>query len=280
MTGSLLHISFDELAITKTIDWTQSGNFFYDAAFIAKYKGSKVMLLEMTEDNLARQALAKKTGEPIQELRLNSTTLNHPHILKTIGYTKLSTGVYYLVVEYFGEMTLSHYLQTHKLAPKKVMKLAGKLADALGYLHCNGIIHSDVATCNILIDHKKNIKLFNFALSSHVGDTKILSESSGFGHERSLSPETYLYNKQSSKSDIWQLGILMYELATKEQLFSSVFYSSEAFLNMMTRKEFPAPRHQLPEILFELIQRCCCFEHEIRLSSDSVKAFCEIKHRM
>lgn len=280
MSGTLPQISLDSLKVIKPLSWVNSGNPFYEAAYLAKYQGEKVMLLQMSGDSNVRRSLQKHTGELFGELKIECNRLDHPNVLKTFGLAKISAEVYYLVVEYVGQVTLSEYLQTHSLSAKNVMKMGGKIANGLAYLHSKGIIHSDIATCNVFLDKKNNPKLFNFAMSKQLTEPKILTESCGIGHERSLSPETYLHNTVSIKSDVWQLGTLMSEMITKEQPFSVMRYNREVFDNMMRRNDVQIPRSNMPEVLYELIQRCCCFDQDNRLSADAVKAFCQIKHNL
>lgn len=277
MHPSLHCIKLSNITIFDTLNWDLSGNSLYDQVYTGKYNQENVLLFKMTTTNRARISIERKVGTFYPEIYIQQT-FKHKNILKIIGYSEIDKQSCYLVCEYFKGITLRQYLSTHKISPKKSLKLIGQISDGLIEIHKNGIIHCDVASCNILVNDKLEPKIFNFALSLQNHQTDKMNEGIGLGYKRILSPETLLDNKVSSKSDIWQLGILFYEILTSEELFPSYKYNDQEFKSLIKSKTIKIDKpKKMPREIHELICSCCIYEFDKRLNLESLSAYSKLK---
>ncbi|UZO02682.1 uncharacterized protein OCT59_021161 [Rhizophagus irregularis] len=173
--------------------------------------------------------------EIIKELKLHRKVNSHENIIYFYGITKVKDDEtievsqeikYSLVLEYADSGTLETYLNEHfnELKWNDKLKLAFQLASAVSHLHKRDIIHRDLHANNVLI-HQKNIKLADFGLSK-----KIAEASSNISKIHGVIPyvDPKVFNKNQNekykldkKSDIYSIGVLMWQISSGYQPFSS-----------------------------------------------------------
>ncbi len=178
-------------------------------------------------DTLIGRIVALKTLQPslghgewrerfLSEARILGQ-LSHPRIvsLYDVGIDE-SSGVPFLVMEYVAGQTLDRLLETARTSPQQMFAWGVALARALAYAHNRGIIHGDLKPANILVDEDGRVKLADFGiarLATHI------SESGLRGTPAFLSPEQILGQPTDGRSDLFSLGIVLYELATGQRPF-------------------------------------------------------------
>lgn len=127
-------------------------------------------------------------------------------------------GTAYLVMEYVAGNTLAHYLTQSTVPLPRACAWAADLANALGKAHTVGIIHGDVKPANIFVTAENKVKLGDFGIARFA--TQISGSGRVMGTPAYLSPEQIKGEKQDQRSDIFSLGIVLYEMVTGVRPFA------------------------------------------------------------
>ena len=156
-------------------------------------------------------------GNPFYEEALHKEfsigyRLEHPHIVRVLGWETLPDLGHCIVMEYIDGMTLRQFMEQGKLTPELARKFVCELCDALGYLHNKQIVHRDLKPENILITHNGcNVKLIDFGLSDS-DDYDVLKLPAGTRYY--LAPEALEPGQPlDCRADIFSLGIIVGEMA-------------------------------------------------------------------
>lgn len=198
----------------------------------------KILRLDFAnEDELIRR---------FQREAQSATSLTHPNIVSIydVGEEK---DIYYIVMEYVDGMTLKQYIQQfHPIPVEKVRDIMKQLTSAISHAHQNHIIHRDIKPQNILIDHDGNVKITDFGIAMALSATSITQTNSVLGSVHYLSPEQARGGMATEKSDIYSLGIVLFELLTGRLPFSGESAVSIALKHLQA--ETPALRRWNPNI--------------------------------
>ena len=149
--------------------------------------------------------------------------LNHRGIVSLYDTVRSDEDICYLVTEYVDGESLESKLKKGKLPFKKTATLIASIGDALQYAHHNGIIHRDIKPSNVLIDGEDNPHLMDFGLAKRIQDVGDTLTSMGrvMGTPAYMSPEQASGDsrKVDFRSDIYSLGVVLYEMLTGERPF-------------------------------------------------------------
>ncbi|MBD3106775.1 Stk1 family PASTA domain-containing Ser/Thr kinase [Bacillus sp. AGMB 02131] len=163
-----------------------------------------------------------------------ATSLDHPNIVNIydVGEEK---DIYYIVMEYVKGMTLKQYIQRyHHIPVEKTLHIMEQVTSAIEHAHQHGIIHRDIKPQNILIDDNDNVKITDFGIATALSATTITQTNSVLGSVHYLSPEQARGGMANKKSDVYSLGIVMFELLTGRLPFSGESAVSIALKHLQT----------------------------------------------
>ncbi|MFB6466592.1 Stk1 family PASTA domain-containing Ser/Thr kinase [Cytobacillus sp. Hz8] len=176
----------------------------------------------------------------------SATSLAHPNIVSIYDVGE-EDSIYYIVMEYVDGQTLKQYIQQY--APLKVeeaIDIMKQLTSAISHAHQNHIIHRDIKPHNILIDRNGNVKITDFGIAMALSATSITQTNSVLGSVHYLSPEQARGGTANRKSDIYSLGIVMFEMLTGRLPFSGESAVSIALKHLQS--ETPSLRRWNPNI--------------------------------
>lgn len=149
-----------------------------------------------------------------QREALAATELVHPNIV-TVYDVGEEDGMQYLVMEYVKGMDLKRYIQAHYPIPYlTVVEIMQQILSAIGLAHQHRIIHRDLKPQNILINEDGVIKIADFGIAIALSETSITQTNSMLGSVHYLSPEQARGSMATKQSDIYAIGIILYEMLT------------------------------------------------------------------
>jgi len=140
--------------------------------------------------------------------------LQHPHILPVFDYGE-SEGYPYIVMPFVVSGTLAGILRNQRLSLSEVRRVMTQIGDALSYAHARGMVHRDIKPSNMLIDESGNCLLTDFGLARMTeGEDKLTESGAVMGTPAYMSPEQGTGSTTDQRSDIYSLGIILYEMLT------------------------------------------------------------------
>ncbi|MBE2929540.1 Stk1 family PASTA domain-containing Ser/Thr kinase [Anoxybacillus flavithermus] len=198
----------------------------------------KVLRLDFVNDELFIKRFRREAQA--------ATSLNHENIV-TIYDVGEDDGIYYMVMEYVRGCTLKQYIQQHAPLPvQEALRMMDQLTGAIAHAHQNGVIHRDIKPQNILVSEDGTLKITDFGIAVALSSTTITQTNSVLGSVHYLSPEQAKGGMATEKSDIYSLGIVMFELLTGQLPFLGE--SAVAIVLKHLQTETPSVRRWNPNI--------------------------------
>ena len=215
--------------------------------------------------------------------------LNHPNIC-TIYDIGEEGGAAYIVMEFIDGQTLKHRIEGKPMRLPEVLEIAGQVADALESAHAQGIIHRDIKPANIFITRSGQAKVLDFGLAKYTAeahsaqhsgatasmptaDAQLLtSPGTAMGTIAYMSPEQAMGEDLDRRTDLFSLGLVLYEMSTGRQAFSGST-SAAVFDGILNRTPVPPMQlnPQLPPKLEEIIDKA--LEKDLKLRYQTASDF-------
>jgi eukaryotic-like serine/threonine-protein kinase len=193
--------------------------------------------------------------------------LTHPHIVR--AYEVQTTPAPLVILETLPGETLSHLLDRRKrrLGVKEVAHLGLHLCSAIGYLHRNDILHLDLKPSNIIATHGM-AKVLDLSLARRPGPNR-----GGIGTTGYMAPEQSLGGEFGPYTDLWGIGVTLYEVATGEPACDAGDETSTTRVRARPCRPKPVRRsRRVPASLASVIDRCLSFDPDGRPSVDELAA--------
>jgi hypothetical protein len=172
--------------------------------------------------------------------------LQHSHILPVFDYGQ-ADGYSYIVMPFIPSGTLADSMQGKPLPFTRIRQVISQVGDALNYAHGHGMVHRDVKPSNVLIDESGSCLLTDFGLARMVeGSAHLTATGTIMGTPAYMAPEQGSGHKIDERSDIYSLGVILYEMAT-----GRVPYRAEtpvAVVYMHISAPLPLPRSVNPDL--------------------------------
>ncbi|UZJ77209.1 Stk1 family PASTA domain-containing Ser/Thr kinase [Fictibacillus sp. KU28468] len=175
-----------------------------------------------------------------------ATSLAHPHIVSIFDVGE-ENNVYFIVMEYVKGKTLKQYIRDHgRLSVEESIQIIRQIASGMVAAHEHGIIHRDIKPHNILIDEHGLAKVTDFGIALAITSATITHTNSVLGSVHYFSPEQARGGVANAKSDIYSLGVVLFEMLTGRVPFTGESPVSVALKHL--QEEVPEPRKINPEI--------------------------------
>lgn len=184
-------------------------------ASVDRYVAVKVLPSQLAE--------SKEFAARFQQEARIIANLEHPHILPIFDYGE-SDGVAYFVMRYLDAGTLKERMVAGRPLPlNEIDRIFTQLTEALGYAHGHGIVHRDLKPSNALIDSQGNIFLTDFGIAKLLesASPRLTQTDAILGTPAYISPEQAQSKSVDQRSDIYSLGIILYEMATGSVPFTA-----------------------------------------------------------
>lgn len=196
-----------------------------------------------------------------------AAALSHPNIC-TIHEINEQDGDSFISMEYVEGENLRSKLQKGPLGVEEVLDIAIQIAQGLDEAHKKNIIHRDIKSANVMVTEKGQAKIMDFGLAKIKGTTLLTREGTTLGTVAYMSPEQARGEEVDRRTDIWSLGVVLYEMLSGELPFKG---DREASILYSVVHEEPRPlkeiKRDLPPELQQIINRALKKKPESRYSS-------------
>ncbi|MCC6609214.1 MAG: serine/threonine protein kinase [Burkholderiales bacterium] len=203
--------------------------------------------------DLARDELARFETRFFTEVRA-AGRLSHPNIV-TVHDAGRESGLVYVTMELLEGPSLADLLAAHTpVAPARIATIGAQIADALAYAHAQGIVHRDVKPANIILVRDQVPKLTDFGVARLPSAASTLAGTL-VGSPRYMSPEQITAQAMDGRSDVFSLGVVLYELLTGEAAFEAD--SLHAVMHRVVTHAPPSPATLNPRVPAALDRIVC-----------------------
>jgi len=213
-----------------------------------------VALKALLADAISEDDRVSKRFE--QEIRI-VTRMDHPNIVPIYNVGR-HQGMPYFVMKYVRGQTLREYIMDgEKAGEDEIRHIGGQITDALAHIHKAGAIHRDIKSNNVIVDDNHNATLMDFGISkSEEATTALTATGEVLGTGPYLSPEQWC-GKLDERSDIYALGVMLYEMAIGELPFLAETIP-DLMNKILTTSEKPIRkfRKDLSKDLCDAIHKC------------------------
>ena len=245
-------------------------------------QGGMSAVYKATDPNLKRVVAVKLihphlSSDPSFVIRFKSeasavASLRHPNIVQVFDFNN-DGDIFYMVLEFIPGETLQERMQRlnesgRKLSIKDALTFTINICDAVGYAHQRGMVHRDIKPANIMLDVQGQAILMDFGIVKILGGESHTSTGAVVGTARYMSPEIIRGEVADSRSDIYSLGVALYEMLSGRP----PFVADSAMTLMMMHLNDPVPnvrgfRTDVPPELVEILEKSLAKDRADRYQS-------------
>ncbi|HXG63814.1 MAG TPA: serine/threonine-protein kinase, partial [Blastocatellia bacterium] len=206
----------------------------------AVYKGVDMMLEREVAIKMLRPELSSQP-HVVERFRSEAITLaklNHPNIATLFNFLREGSD-FFMVMEYVRGETLEDVIRKQGAMPvERAIELFAHVLEGIDHAHRMGIVHRDIKPANMMLTDTGSLKVMDFGIARVLGTSRMTRQGNVIGTVEYMSPEQVRGEECDARSDIYSLGILLYEMLTGRVPFAS---SSEFELMRAQIEELPPP---------------------------------------
>ncbi len=218
----------------------------------------------------ADASLARVLEARLQREAHALSSLSHPSIPEIYEMGE-QDGHPFLVMEYLVGHPLRQHLDQRALPLDEAVSILERVASAVDAVHAEGILHRDIRASNVMLLNDGRVKLVEFGLARQPGDATVTLMGALVGEPAYMAPEQLRSQPASPQSDLWAMGVLLYEMLAGRPPFEGANFQLVAHQVIMGR---PAPVPHLPDAVQAVLERALEKDPEQRYpqAQDMVKA--------
>ena len=166
-----------------------------------------------------------------------AAALDHPHICTVYEFDEAEETTF-ISMAYVEGQSLRKKIESGPLELEEALKIATQVAEGLQEAHKKGVVHRDIKSANIMVDERGQAKIMDFGLARMTGTTLLTQEGTAMGTIAYMSPEQARGEEVDFRTDIWSLGVVLYEVLTGQLPFKG---DQEQAVIYSIMKEKPKP---------------------------------------
>ena len=215
----------------------------------------------------ARTVLNAEDRERFEREAKLAASLSHSNVATVYEFGE-AEGQAFLAMEFIEGQTLAKKVQNKPLAVDEFITIAAAAADGLAAAHSKGIVHRDIKPENIMISRDGTVKIMDFGLAKASGRSQITGEVSRMGTVAYMSPEQARGEEVDFRTDIWSLGVSLYEVLTGQRAFAGDYEVAIIYLILHEEPQSIGKiRSDVPMKLEQIIQKAMRKEPDQRYQS-------------
>ena len=228
---------------------------------------SRRVAVKILRDDLAADP---NTRARFRHEAISAARLNHPNVVATYD-TGDDDGTAYIVMELIDGPTVRQLLRERGPLPvREVLRIGVQVADALEAAHRAGLVHRDVKPPNVLVPPAGPVKVTDFGIAKAVGVDELTRTGTVMGTARYLAPEQVNGQPTDARTDVYGLGLLLYEMLCGRPPFGGDTDVATAMARLTTSAPPIRPqRPDVPAALDDIVHRCMARDPARRFASAS-----------
>ena len=185
-----------------------------------------------------------------------ASALDHPNICTIFEINETDDEQLFISMAYYDGMTLDKRIESEIIESNEAMDIVIQIAKGLQAAHQKDIIHRDIKPANVIISKDGVAKILDFGIAKFKGETKFTNDNVSMGTIAYISPEQVNGEKIDHRTDIWSLGVLLYELLTRQIPFKGE-YDQAIIYSILNESPTPIKEYtdSAPEKLISIIQK-------------------------
>jgi tetratricopeptide (TPR) repeat protein/tRNA A-37 threonylcarbamoyl transferase component Bud32 len=205
----------------------------------------KFLPQQFTSDASARERFIREAK--------TASSLDHQHICTIHDIGESEDGQTYIVMAFYSGSTLKQRIESGPMDLPEAVGIAVQVADGLAAAHRKGIVHRDIKPGNIIVTDEGVAKILDFGLAKLAGTAvELTAEDSTLGTAAYMSPEQARGDELDSRSDVWSLGVVLYEMLAGRRPFAADY--EQALIYGILNEEPPAIRSVRPDVPDDLAE--------------------------
>jgi len=186
-----------------------------------------------------------------------ASSFDHPNICTIYEINKTDEDQIYIAMACYDGVTLKTKLENGPLRIDKIAKYSIQIAKGLERAHEAGITHRDIKPANIIITKRGEVKILDFGLAKSLNDPGVTKIGSTIGTASYMSPEQAKGTEVNQQSDIWSLGVVMYQMITGKAPFKGD-YEQAVIYSILNEEPIPISEYSqsCPQLLTEIVNKC------------------------
>jgi serine/threonine protein kinase len=166
----------------------------------------KFLTPSLTRDHEARMRFSQEAQ--------SASALDHPNICTIFEIDQTEDAQIFMVMAYYDGQTLDKKIKSDQISLKESLDISIKISEGLSKAHKHGIVHRDIKPANIMVTEDGEVKILDFGLAKLADQANLTKEHTSLGTVNYMSPEQARGDLVDDRTDIWSLGVLLYESIT------------------------------------------------------------------